>query len=209
MADSPQIQHKTLRSRLLPAICAGLIAIASLPWAWAANPSPTAEIHVTLFGQPCVLSGPFDEPTLKAIHAISPEQVYPRSLDDDVKLVTSKEIKAALERLRKTNTLPPALDRYRELVGKRLEEMQPFFDGIEAARKTGSSDELIAGTKKFLADGSASAFAALARQFQSKRDPSLIEKLFEIYEPVIEPDPQEEFHRAIHRISVNYVCNYE
>src|ERR1700679_2235712 len=88
-----------------------ILPAASSSWA---GTSQSSEIHVSLFGQPCVLNGPFDETALKAIHAISPEQVYPRSLDTDVKLVTTTEIHAALERLRKTNVLlPSALDRYR------------------------------------------------------------------------------------------------
>lgn len=194
-----------------------LVSPFGLRTAWA-SPSRSTEIRVVLFGQPCTLNGPFDEATLKAIHSVSPEQIYPPSLSGNIAQVNSPEIKRALERLRKTATpIPAPLDRYRELLGKRLEQMIPFFEGLQALERTGSAKLLLSETKKNLSGKAARNFAKTAQQAAqakkskavAKSDPSIEDRLFEIYDGAIEADPQEEFHRAIARMNISYVCSYD
>ena len=67
-----------------PAMVSAPLLLSSLllvfvPVSGRASAAPSTEIRVSLFGQPCTLQGPVDERTLKLIHSLSPEQLYPVS----------------------------------------------------------------------------------------------------------------------------------
>ncbi|OFZ78497.1 MAG: hypothetical protein A2583_05410 [Bdellovibrionales bacterium RIFOXYD1_FULL_53_11] len=71
------------------------------------------EIKIILFGQPCLMSGPYDVATLNAIHAISPEKIPPPA--------SSHQASLLLDRVGKASKLPAAFDLYRERLVKFLD----------------------------------------------------------------------------------------
>jgi hypothetical protein len=213
------------RSRRLSA--APVLALA-LPAAWSA--AFAAQIHVTLFSQPCELQGPQDEATLQAIHAASPEQVHPPLTETP----TEEQVRKGLEKLRAAKPLPAALEIYRERSVRRLEAEVAFFEGWTQARKARGADALLDAVKKHLRAGPPAAeFTTLARkllgaakgapkggaagqapaaEMSGGKDPFNSEnqgKLYEVLGRSIEPDPEEEFHRTIRKMRVQYVCTFE
>jgi hypothetical protein len=172
--------------------------------------APLTEIRVTLFGQPCLLQGPLDEASLKTIHAISPEQLFPNAQQN----LTTEQIKRAQSRLQ-ASKLPSFLDRYRERLSRRLEALLGFYGGLEAARKARKAAPLIAGAHKRVPAKRAKEFESLAhkldgiKDFDSDRAREIADQLFDIYGEGIEADPEEEFHRAIQRANVQYTCSFE
>src|SRR5262245_29599515 len=84
-------------------------------WAGAAA-AKSNRLPVTLFGQPCVLEGPLDPSTLKAIHSISPEEICsPFSADR-----TAEETRRAIDKLKAATGVPGSLDVYRDRLARRL-----------------------------------------------------------------------------------------
>jgi len=177
-----------------------------------AKTTPQTQIHVTLLGQPCLLQGPLDESTLRLIHAIGPAQLYPTLLSSDPNLSKS-EAKKALEKIRSASNLPSLLDSYREKLGKRLEAQIAFLESIGIATKTHQSLALQKTSKKYLKQEP----FQLIHLFKSIDAPSkhhtvmrdVIDQAFDLFNDNIEPDPEEDFHRAIKKLNIQYHCSFE
>ena len=163
--------------------------------------SSAAEIHVTLFGQPCLLSGPVSKSALQSIHAISPEQLP--------EIQSASNAKESLERLKKASDLPAGLDRYREFLSKRLEAQANFFEKLASAKKTGKSDGLIEFSKQSLPEKSRKEFEALAHKVGPQTSSQTMTQLKEFFSENLQPDSEEEFHRAIQRMDVHYTCSFD
>jgi len=190
---------------------AALLGIALSSTAIAASVPHGTEIRVSLFGQPCLLQGPMDEATLKNIHSISPEQAYPPISVT----VSSEQIKKTIEKLKGISGLPSALDRYRERVIRRLDGQRALYEGFDSARKSRQGAGLIKVTKPFIRPIQQKAFEALAAKLDNPaltppQRNEVYEQLLDAYnESMIEPDPEEDFHRAIKKLGVQYVCAFE
>jgi hypothetical protein len=180
---------------LLPILCIlsgplGLFLVPSLARA--------TDLRVNLFGQPCVLQGPVDAKSLKAIHSLSPEQIYPSR---DGPLATDPT-RQALDRL-KTSTIPTALEPYRERLTKRLQAQLALLEAIDSYRKIKKPAPLLEAAGTFLKGKRLKEFEVLAK----KGD---IESAFDLFSDGIEAaDPEEEFHRAIGRMKVQYTCSFD
>jgi hypothetical protein len=178
----------------------------ALPLAQASK-SPLTEIRVSLFGQPCVLQGPLDEKSLRAIHSLSPEQLYP-SLEG---ALSAAPIRRALEKLRNATGLPSSLDRYRDRLAKRFEAQVEFLEALETAKKTTQSTALStalkAVAKKHLSAKRFQEFESQMKTALRSRDSSDV--LFETFNEGIEADPEDEFHKTIHRMNIQYTCTFE
>ncbi|MCM2276805.1 MAG: hypothetical protein NDJ89_01860 [Oligoflexia bacterium] len=173
---------------------------------------PRAEIKVSLFSQPCLLQGPLDESSLASIHAISPEQTYAVLSMEDVRKDSVQQLKGNLEKLRKAQPLPQALERYRDRLARRLEAQIAFLEGLQAAQAQKSSAPLIAVVKKHLQGKVTKPFESAATKLDrpgGAADPAVAERLYEIYGDLIEADPEEEFHRGIQKLNVQYVCAFD
>ena len=186
-------------------LCAGL---AFPHFSDAATPRPSAsppqEITVTLFGQPCQLAGPLDKTTLKEIHAISPEQVYPA----EVSGLNIEPVRKSLEKLKAAHGAPPALDRYRERLLRRLELQVAFLEGLAAAKRAKKAEPLLAGIATFTQGKRTKQFNALLKKtnFANFADREAGTELLDALLEAVEPDPEEDFHKAIQRLSVQYTC---
>jgi hypothetical protein len=177
-----------------------------------AKTTPQTQIHVTLLGQPCLLQGPLDESTLKTIHAIGPAQLYP-SLSTSDPSSSKSEAKKAFEKIKTTSNLPSLLDRYREKLLKRLEAQIAFFDNLGAVIKTHHSTALQKIGKKYIRHDF-NQFQELLKKIDKpskKSEPfrELLDQIFDSYNDRIEPDPEEEFHRAIKRLNIQYMCSFD
>jgi hypothetical protein len=198
---------------LLPAVRAFLAGLLIFPATCLAGAADARhEIHVKLFGQPCLLAGPLDEAALKVVHSVSPEQLYPATADGAWN-EGRDQARRALEKIRSTTGLPPVFDRYRERLGKRLEAQLALYDGIESVKTTHKSAGLLTGTRRFVPQAKAKEFEALAKKLESAKAGDAFNEaatqLLDSFDSAIEPDPEEEFHRAIHRLSVQYTCSFE
>lgn len=173
-----------------------------------ASASPSTEIRVSLFGQPCILQGPTDERTLRVIHSLSPEQLYPQR---DAPL-SSAPTRRALDKLRAVTGAPTGLDRYRERLAKRLEAQLALLGAIESFRKDHKTVAILAAGKNSLTGRRLKEFETAVKKAEgsktlSSRDTQ--DTLFDSFSDGIEPDPEEEFHRAIQRMNVQYTCSFE
>lgn len=164
----------------------------------------SASLQVNLFGQPCVLQGAESESILRAVHAISPEQFPDIGSSEDARL--------ALRKIRKAGTVPTALDAYREQLTKRLEAQLAFFDGLETAQNTQKIQPLLSATKSVLKLRAQPEFEKATQKVAAAllaRNADARDQLLDTFNQGIEPDPQEEFHRVIRRIGIQYVCAFE
>ena len=173
-----------------------------------ADASPSAQIRVNLFGQPCLLQGPVDERTLRLIHSMSPEQLYPQTDSP----LTSAPTRKALEKLRTLVGAPTGLDRYRDRLTKRFEAQLVLLGSIEKYRSDHKSAEIIAAGKTYLNASKQKTFDASVRKAESSKtlnNRDTLNSLFDVFSNGIEMDPEEEFHRAIQRLKVQYNCTFE
>lgn len=191
----------------------GLLLFSSLlpalgPAVTEANAAPSAEIRVSLFGQPCILQGPTDERALRMIHSLSPEQLYPQSDSN----LSSAPTRRALEKLRAITGAPAGLDHYRERLAKRLQAQLGMLEAIETYLKDHKSASLIAVSKGSLTGRHLKDFETAVKKAESAKSLAkhdTLDALFDTFSDGIEPDPEEEFHRAIQRMNVQYTCSFE
>ncbi len=103
--------------------------------------SSNSQIQIILFGQPCMLQGPFDSKALQEIHSISPEEIYPTTPGKNANL---EQARKALEKIRALKSLPAALTPYRDRLIKRLEAQLNFFTALNTYKKDKNIAPLIA-----------------------------------------------------------------
>ncbi|CAM6054746.1 unnamed protein product [Sphagnum tenellum] len=177
--------------------------------AQAAAPSTTAktEIRVTLLGQPCTLEGPFDAEMLKAIHGIGPAQIYPTLSANNIP-DSLEQSKKALDKIRANNSFHSLLDRYREKLRKRLEAQVNFLTALQKAKSTNETNPLLKMVSLYLGPKELKSFAALLKK-SPHFPPDTIEALLEQFNDAIEPDPETEFHRAIKKLGIQYLCVFD
>lgn len=187
------------------------ISLFCLPSPGWAKTTPQTEIRVTLLGQSCLLQGPFDEATLKMIHSIGPAQIYPNIQSPDSPHAL-EQTRHALSQLRSSTSLPSLLDRYREKLGKRFDAQIAFLNGLEVVPKNAQYASLQKAGKLYLKKEDINSFESLLKKLlHSKKETqkSIGEQLFDLYNEGIEQDPEEEFHRAIKKLNVQYTCSFE
>ncbi len=196
------------------------VCLGALPWitlthslpAWA-KASPQTEIHVTLLGQPCLIEGPYDENTLRTIHGMGPAQLYPIISMDDLK-ASKESSKSALEKINSDPHLPLQLDRYKNKLSKRLMAQIDFLSSLENLEKNHELPKFLNLIKKYLKISDLKRVETILKKIKnlSKISPQYrdgIEQIFDSYNDGIEPDPEEEFHRAIKKLNVQYTCSFE
>lgn len=181
-------------------------AYAATPSGSGIRPTKKNEIHVTLFGQPCLLSGPFGETILRTVHELSPERIPP--------FVTAEQVKVARDRLSKASELPQALEGYRDRLTQRLQAQARFHEGLAEARKAGKAEALVARVRPSIEPSRVVAFESAARKAETRQTPAswsaaTVDELTQAFELAIEPHPEEEFHRVIHRLDISYQCSFE
>jgi hypothetical protein len=194
------------------------LSAGELPSSWATT-SPHTETHVNLLGQPCLLEGPYDGATLRAIHAIGPAQLYPvLSVSEPGQSV--EEAKQTLNKIRTTANLPSLLDRYRDKLGKRIEAQIAFLEVVPSAQKTKDLSTFIKVGKRAIRPPGLQQFEGLINKLKTASNAKgpktntvsyqeSVEQIFDLYNDKIEPDPEEEFHRAIKKLNIQYRCSFE
>jgi hypothetical protein len=111
-----------------------LLAIAFSASAWSASAKPDAgnqEIQVTLFGQPCAMSGPFPKASLTNLHEISPEKLPP-----DLTLDQMKKVRAKTGDLK---NMPMPIEQYRDHLRKPLSKKRSLRRKNRRTRKSRST----------------------------------------------------------------------
>jgi hypothetical protein len=166
------------------------------------HPAYASEIKVSLFGQPCVLTGPVEESVLQTVHSISPEKIPTPE--------TADQARRDLAALGKVQAIPPDLDRYRDLLTKRLEAHQIFLEALAGAKRAAKPDTVLSAVKPLFEAKKFRSFQDQVRKaWTAVPTPAVLEQVKEQFERFAPPDPQEEFHRAIRRMKVTYDCTFE
>lgn len=175
-----------------------LLPIATAGSAW----SKDSQIQVKLFEQPCVLSGPFEEDTLKLIHSMSPERMpLPES---------QEQAKKSLETAKAISGAPAQLDRYREQLVRRMEAQKAFLDALTAAKKKKNAAELFTAAKPFQTPAKAKAFQTEFNKLtKDKKWAFGTDDATALFNDSTDPLPEEEFHRAIQKLGIRYGCSFE
>ncbi len=167
--------------------------------------SLAAQVQVLLFGQPCQLVAPmssFSEQNLKAIHQISPEQT-PLS-------ESPQSLKSSIDKLQSAQDLPQVFLKYREQRTRKLEAQLKFEESIIFAHKTGDSVRFSEATKTLIHP---KRHAMLIKKIQAalKAGPSqrAWDELRIYFQDFSGPDGEEDFHRLLRRLKVQYQCSFE
>jgi hypothetical protein len=151
-----------------------------------------------------MLEGPMDSETLKAIHSISPEQICsPFSIER-----TPDETSKALEKLKAATGIPGSLDRYRERLGRRLNAELAFLQAMKAKKPLlESTREFVQSTKRKEFEGLAKAYTSAGADSAKRKETAA--QLYDFYNEAIDANPEDEFHRAIRTMNVQYICSFE
>lgn len=178
--------------------------------ALAADPA-IQEIRVNLFGQPCTMEGPFTKPQLTSLHEISPEKIPPAASPAQMKTILAKtgQIKG----------FPLPIEQYRDHLRKRLSAKIALEEAIASAKKTKANDAnkslgaLLTNLKEHVSTLQYAGFeTATKKAFEANAsvlNEVFFEGLRERFENVIQPDTEEEFHKAIRIVKVQYVCVFD
>ncbi len=175
--------------------------------------TPQTKIQVTLLGQGCILQGPFNENTLQAVHLVGPAQIYPNLSSPDSPEAL-EQTRKALTQIKTMNYLPSLLDRYKEKLAKRLEAQTDFLNNLQAAKKNQDYSFLLKTGKTYFKDQDLKSFEEFTQKLQiPEKKPgqnrAVIEQIFDFFNHSIEQDPEEEFHRAIKKLKIEYICSFE
>ena len=168
------------------------------------------EIQVTLFGQPCTMSGPFPKTSLTLLHEVSPEKIPPDLTTDQMKRVRAKtgELKS----------MPMPIEQYRDHLRKRLSAKIAFEEAVAQAKKAKgemkkSLETVLTNLKEHISTLQYSGFAdATKKSFEtsgSAWNEAFTVSFRERFEGVIQPDTEEEFHKSIRLAKIQYVCAFD
>lgn len=160
-------------------------------------------ISVSLFGQTCQLSGPFESRILKTIHSISPEQMpRPQSLTE----ATQQQRK-----MRNLAGLPAAFQKYTQKTEKQLTVIQEIFGAYEEAKANRRADRLLEFGKSRLTPRALAELQSWSKKLEGKGPlPSLsADSLYLWFESAIGPTVEEEFHATLRKLKVDYQCSFE
>lgn len=198
---------------ITPPVGLGMLLGAFLGLQSASIASLRTEVHVTLLGQPCLIQGPFVELILKSIHSIGPAQIYPTLSLQNIP-VSLEQSRKALEKIRLSSSLHSLLDRYREKLRKRLEAQVAFMTALLQSQKVNQSIVLLKTASQYLQGRDLRTFEGLLKKNHLSEKANLtnaenLDSLFDLFNEAIEPDPEAEFHRAIKKLGIQYICSFE
>jgi hypothetical protein len=167
------------------------------------------EIQVTLFGQPCTMSGPYPKAALSLLHEISPEKLPPE--------ITLEQMKRVRTKTGELKGMPMVVEQYRDHLRKRLSAKITFAEAVAQAKKSNagrkSLDPFLTNIKENISVLDYPAFVdATKKAFEANGaiwNDTFIGPLRERYENAIQPDTEEEFHKAIRAAKIQYVCAFD
>jgi hypothetical protein len=199
-------------SSQIPVIVLALAASATAsagPAAAGKKETGPQEIQVTLFGQPCTMSGPFPRASLTLLHEISPEKLPP-----DITLEQMKRVRTKANELK---DMPMPIEQYRDHLRKRLSAKITFEESFAAAKKSSDPKRalgpFLTNLKEHVSTLQYPAFVEFAKKaFDSAGgvwNEAFLAPLRERFENVIQPDTEEEFHKAIRTAKIQYVCSFD
>ncbi len=169
------------------------------------------EIRVNLFGQPCTMEGPFTKAQLTSLHEISPEKIPPAA--------SVPQMKSIIAKTTQIKGLPLPVEQYRDHLRKRLSAKIALEEAIQSAKKAKAAesrkslDALLKNLKEHVSSLQYPSFETGVRKLFESNAHHLTELFFEglreRFEGVIQPDTEEEFHKAIRIAKIQYVCVFD
>jgi uncharacterized protein YihD (DUF1040 family) len=168
-----------------------------------------SEIKVELFNQPCLLQGPADLSVLRQIHAISPEQLFPPSLEKASIKSQQDTFKKSLRYMKTNVKLPQEFQKYTQRMERRLEAFVALFDGLEKMRKSQNTKELSTAVAPYFQNKNDQEFSKIVSELKpnlKEVSNDTLESLKQSIKSGIEPDSEEDFHKALLRAGIQYNC---
>jgi hypothetical protein len=158
-----------------------------------------------LFGKKCRLVGAgLTKVQLQSIHSVSPEKV-PLAF-------SGKQVQEALDQFNeiKKGTLPAQLEVYFDRVKKRLTALSVFYAALDEARNNNKPDVILTKVQPHIGTHSLTELKVQIDKLSANwNDSTLRDQAIDVYQKMIEPDPEAEFHRVIKRMKVSYACRFE
>ena len=179
-----------------------------VPLAHAAD-KKVSEIKVELFNQPCLLQGPADQSVLRQIHAISPEQLFPPNLEKASAKNQHDTFRKSLRYIKTNVKLPQEFQKYTQRMERRLETFVALFNGLEKMKKTQNTKELAAAVLPHFQNKNSAEFTKIVNELKpnlKEISNDTLETLKESIKNGIEPDSEEDFHKALLRAGIQYNC---
>ena len=176
--------------------------IASLMATMPLSHAESAQIKVTLFGAPCVLTGPISEENLLIVHSMSPERMsLPESLEQ------SRQTSATAKKI---SSVPAGLDRYREKLVRRLDAQQIVFESLSKSRQAKDTKTLFEATKPLQTPEKSKRFQSeVSKLIAKKKWATGDDDIISLFNDSVDAFPEEEFHRAIQKMGIRYACSFE
>jgi hypothetical protein len=168
-----------------------------------------SEIKVELFNQPCLLQGPADLSVLRQIHAISPEQLFPPSHDKASVKNQQDTFRKSLRYMKSNVKLPQEFQKYTQRMERRLEAFVALFDGLEKMKKTQNTKELITAVGSHFQNKTGNEFTKIVNELKpnlKEVSNDTLDTLKQAIKNGIEPDSEEDFHKALLRAGIQYNC---
>lgn len=171
-----------------------------------------SEIKVELFNQPCLLQGPADLSVLRQIHAISPEQLFPPSLEKGSIKAQQETFKKNLRYLKTNVKLPQEFQKYTQRMERRLEAFVALFDGLEKMKKSQNTKELAVALAPHFQNKNGEEFSKIVTELKpnlKEVSNDTLDTLKQSIKNGIEPDSEEDFHKALLRAAIQYNCSMD
>ena len=165
------------------------------------------EVPVKLFGQDCKMTGKWESSVLSRVHAISPERIPPKQ--------PLAQTQQALKLVQGSSDIPNALDVYRERLMKRLEQQVIFETAIPDAKKAKSVTPIRDAFQKKLNPMEREKLDSALKIVASKDysvaawNSAFLDRLTDALDTVLEPYPEEDYHRTTRKLGIEYNCANE
>lgn len=163
--------------------------------------SGEVSIPVRLFESKCTLSGPkarFSASDLAQIHELSPERV--------LTFTTADAAQASLIKLTKLKPPTPELEAYVSQARTYAERVSQFLEGTEALRADKNREKFLSALSGKLTRRQKTHLEEIAGRVLAGEETDI---LIASFGETLGAAPDEEFHRSIRRMKINYNCVFD
>lgn len=158
-------------------------------------------LKVTLFGQPCTLTGPVPIATLNTLHQISPA---------NCKALDPQSAKRSLGIVESTKEIPNELRNYHGLLAQHLKARVAFYSALEVAQKKRSAQQFITRVRSLLRSPNLGKLQRLVEATWTPEKSEVAESdLLDYYDQITTSYPESEYHAGIRRMNVRYQCSFD
>jgi len=156
----------------------------------------SGETKVNLFGQPCLIKGPFQKSELEIVHELSPAQLP--------EIRSAKVAQHLLDKIDSTEKKYPkifqSLGAYFGRLKNRISTQKKYFEAFDSYLKNSNQKQFKDAVEKLLP---AAAKEGVSKHLAKPSD------FTEYFHQNIEPVAETLFHRLIKAADIQYECQFE